>query len=384
MVPILVATSMLNDSFSLEDMLSRVDPKRLKATVEKLASYPTRNTLSPHCKESCEWLASEMRKIPGLQVELWKYTLKKSRRVPKDQDAYEVIATLPGKTDRTILVGGHIDSLNLKIGPLDGPAPGANDDASGVALVLELATVLSGRQYNQTLKFVAFSGEEQGLLGSAALAERAKAENWKLEAVFSNDTVGSSSNSAGRKDAKHVRIFSDEQPEHESRELARWIDWRVRETVKGFGISLVLRKDRFGRGGDHTPFAERAYSAVRFIEVCEEFTRQHTPEDLPKYMDFGYLANVTRANLSALIALAECGPQPESVHLKMDQGPDTTLLWKKSPGVQYRVYWRRTVSATWEGAALVGAVDEHTIRGVNKDDHFFGVGADGGIPVVVK
>jgi hypothetical protein len=291
-----------------------------------------------------------------MQVEVWSYGLKKGRRVPQDQEAYQVIATLPGRTDRTVLVGAHIDSLNLKIDPVDGPAPGANDDASGVALVLELAQVLSGRTYNQTLKFVAFSGEEQGLLGSTALAERAKSENWRLEAVLSNDTVGSSGNASGRKDAKHVRVFSDEKPEHESRELARWTELRVRETVKGFSIALILRKDRFGRGGDHTPFADRNFNAIRFIEVCEEFTRQHTPEDLAKYMDFAYLANVTRANLSVIVGLAECGPAPENVRLNMEQGSDTTLKWRSSPGTKYSVYWRKTTSAVWEARIPVGAV----------------------------
>lgn len=365
---------------SISQLVSQVSPERLRATVEKLASYNTRNTLSPTLNEAAEWLAGEYRKIPGIQAEVMSYTLPKGRRVPEDKTVVQVVATLPGETDHRILIGGHMDSLNLQVDPVTGRAPGANDDSSGVAVALELARILAPYKWRQTLVFVGFSGEEQGLNGSRALAKRAKEEGWKLDAVLNNDTVGSSSNKAGQKDTGHVRVFSDEN----DRELARFIEHTVRANVKGFGIKLVLRKDRFGRGGDHTPFSEEGFPAVRFIEVHEEYTRQHTPDDLPEHMDWKYLANVAKADLASMATLAQADEPPTSVHVKLDQSHDTTLTWKGKPGAKYVVYWRDTASAAWQGAIPVGAVETFTIKKINKDDHYFAVGAENGIPVPAK
>lgn len=365
---------------SISQLVSQVSPERLRATVEKLASYNTRNTLSPTLNEAAEWLAGEYRKIPGIQAEVMSYTLPKGRRVPEDKTVVQVVATLPGETDHRILIGGHMDSLNLQVDPVTGRAPGANDDSSGVAVALELARILAPYKWRQTLVFVGFSGEEQGLHGSRALAKRAKEEGWKLDAVLNNDTVGSSSNKSGQKDTSHVRVFSDEN----DRELARFIEHTVRANVKGFGIKLVLRKDRFGRGGDHTPFSEEGFPAVRFIEVHEEYTRQHTPDDLPEHMDWKYLANVAKADLASMATLAQADEPPTSVHVKLDQSHDTTLTWQGKPGVKYVVYWRDTASAAWQGAIPVGAVETFTIKKINKDDHYFAVGAENGIPVPAK
>jgi Zn-dependent M28 family amino/carboxypeptidase len=261
-----------------------------------------------------------------------------------------------------------------------GRAPGANDDASGTALALEIARVMSSRKWTHTLVFVGWSGEEQGLHGSRALAKKAKAEGWKVEAVLSNDTVGSSSNKAGQKDDKRVRVFSDDAETHVSRELARFIEFTVRTEMRDFGVKLVFRRDRFGRGGDHTPFNEEGFNAVRFIEVHEEYTRQHTPDDLPEFMDWAYLANVTRANLAAMGALATAGDPPTNVRIDMRQGLDTTVTWE-GVGPNWVVYWRETTSPTWQGSYKVTGATRFTLQGINKDDHVFAVGAEGGIPV---
>ncbi|MCB8933196.1 MAG: M20/M25/M40 family metallo-hydrolase [Fimbriimonadaceae bacterium] len=376
-------------TLDIQTMVRDVDPARLRATVEKLSSFHTRNTTSPTLKESVDWLADEYRKIPGLQVEVMPYAAEKSRRVPEEIQAYQVVAVLPGKTDRRILVGGHMDSLNLQEDAKTGRAPGANDDGSGTALALELARVMAGRPWNQTLVFVAFSGEEQGLLGSKALAERAKAEGWKLEAVFSTDIAGSSSNLNGQSDKEHVRVFSDdpdpagENPQ-QSRELARFIEWATRGKIPGFGAHLVLRRDRFGRGGDHTSFSSLGFSAVRFTEVFEEFTRQHGPEDKIEYMDFEYLANVTRLNLVAMASLAQAAEAPTRVRYNPRQSHDTTLTWTATPGTEYEVLWRDSASTTWEDSRRVGAVSTATIEKVNKDSHFFAVAAIGGLPVAAR
>lgn len=374
----------------LKSLIAQVDSRRLRATVEKLASYNSRNTLSPTLNEAAEWLASEFRNIPGVEVELMKYIAPKSRRIPEDKEVVQVVATLKGETDHRLLIGGHLDSLNLQVDAATGRAPGANDDASGVAVALELARVMSGSKWKQTLMFVGFTGEEQGLLGSGALAARAKVENWNLDAVLSNDTVGSSSNKAGQKDEKQIRVFSDEvpvepdAPKHASRELARFIEWAARDQVPNFGVKLVLRKDRFGRGGDHTPFAQAGYNAVRFIEVHEEYTRQHTPDDLPEHMDWNYLSNVAKTNLAAMATLAKAGPAPTNVRIKLDQSHDTTLTWKAAEGVSYVVYWRDSASAVWQGHFNAGKVGEYTVKQINKDDHFFAVGAENGIPVAAR
>lgn len=376
--------AMLNEPPALSAMISEVSESRLRGTVEKLASYPTRNTLSTGLTDSCEWIADEFRKIPGVEVEVMRYIAPAGRRIPEDREVVQVIATIPGTTDRTYLMGGHIDSLNLQVQPTEGPAPGANDDASGVAASLEACRILARQKWPCTLKFVAFSGEEQGLLGSTALAKRAVDEKWNLEGVLSNDTIGSSGNIAGQSNTKQVRVFSEEGDTHNSRELARVIEWTVRHTVPNFDIKLVLRRDRFGRGGDHTPFVQQNFNAVRFIEVHEEFTRQHTPDDRVEFMDFAYLAQVTRANIAALASLANSGVAPTNVRVVRDQGHNTTVSWEATPGVKYTLYWRDTGSTEWDAAIPVGEASRHTVELVNKDDHFFAVGADGGIPVVAE
>lgn len=381
------------------DLVALVSPDRLKATVERLASFHTRNTNSPQLTGAAERLAEQFRAVPGVEVELMRYTIQQGRRVPETKEVVQVVATLKGETDRVILVGGHLDSLNFQGDPLTARAPGANDDASGVALALELARVMSRKKWKHTLVFVGFTGEEQGLLGATALAQRAKEEGWTIDAVLNNDTVGSSSNKNGQSDATRVRVFSEESEQHQSRELARFIEWVTREKVPHsgvrlgpmqnreqsdwFGIKLVFRRDRFGRGGDHTPFANAGFPAVRFIEVHEEYTRQHTEEDLPEFMDFEYLANVTRMNLVAMAALANAGAQPRNVRIDRRQGHDTRLTWDGDDGVKYVVYWRETTSPVWQGAIPVGAVNEYTVSKVNKDDHEFAVGAEGGLPVPV-
>lgn len=364
--------------------LPDVDQSRLRATVEKLSSYNTRNTNSPELIHAAGWLADEFRKIQGMQVELMPYTVEAGRRIPATKEVVQVVATLPGRTDRRIIIGGHLDSYVVEGDPMTAHAPGANDDASGVALALEIARLMAGQKWENTMVFVGFTGEEQGLLGSTALAKRATAEGWTIDAVLSNDTVGSSRNKNRQSNTKQVRVFSDESPDHECRELARYVEWVGRQKMKGFGAKLVLRADRFGRGGDHTPFSRENFNAVRFIEVHEEYTRQHTTDDLVQHMDFGYLANVTKLNLAIATELASAAPQPTEVRIDRAQGHDTRLTWTALAGVKYVVYWRDSGSAAWQKAREVGAVGEAIIQKVNKDDHFFAVGAVGGLPVAAR
>ena len=283
------------------------------------------------------------------------------------------------------MVGGHLDTINLGGDPLTAIAPGVNDDGSGVALTLESARILSQKKWHNTLVFIAFSGEEQGLFGSTALAERAKKEKWNVDAVLSNDTVGSSM-SSDIKDKKRVRLYSEEVtdpklPQHNSRELARFIEWNSRGKLGGFSPWLVFRKDRFQRGGDHTPFNILGFTAVRFVEAVEWLEHQHTEKDTLDWIDFGYLSNVTKMNIMTMEALAMADDAPTNVRYDLKQAHDTTIHWKSKPGVKYVGYWRETTSPTYQGAIPVGEVDSFLVKGKNKDDHTFAVGAEGGIPI---
>lgn len=386
----------------IPDLAQQVDASRMRAVVEKLASYHTRNTLSATMPEAAAWLADQYRAIavrvpvgPGeeqtksVQAELMEYIIPKGRRVTEDRKVVQVVARVAGKdSQRSIGVGGHLDSLNLQVDAATGFAPGANDDASGVALALEMARILTPLDLQNGAMYVGFTGEEQGLHGSRALAKKCKADGVLVDAFLNNDTVGSSVNKAGQRDEKRVRVFSDEatpeNPNNKSRELARFIEWITRDRVKDFGIKLVFRRDRFGRGGDHTPFHEEGFAAVRFIEVHEEYTRQHTPDDLIEHMDFAYLANVARMNVLAMASLMQAGEPPSDVRVVRDQSHDTTVTWKATEGVCYTVYWRETTSPIWQDCVHVGEESKATVKQVNKDDHIFAVGAEGGIPVEVS
>ncbi len=377
-----------------------VDESRMKALIEHLAAFNTRNTSTPELEQAANWVADEFRKIPGLQVELFKYDIFEGPRVPVDKTVVEVVATLPGKTDHRVIIGGHLDSINMTRGAdvYTARAPGANDDLSGVALTMESARLMSQKQWNDTLVFVAFSGEEQGLFGSAALAKYAKAQNWKIDGVLSNDMVGNSADVHGNKDEHHVRVFSEDKPTHDSREFARYVEWledtrredlffdpnleRKRNSRPAHAIKLVFRKDRFGRGGDHSSFNDQGFTAIRFVDVFEEWTRQHTPLDLPKSVDFRYLANNTRADILAASALANAGPPPTRVRVTRDQSQTTTITWQGT-GDSFVVYWRDTANPTWEEARVFKG-NKAVINNVNKDDHIFAVGAPGGIPVIAQ
>ena len=370
-------------SLLLSHLTSEVSKDSLRQTLTHLSTYPTRNTNTPELEKAAEWVASEFKKIPGLRVELMRYDVKKGRRVVADKSVVQVVATLPGESDKKVIVGGHLDTINLTGDPLTAIAPGINDDGSGVALTLECARILSQKRWRNTLVFVAFSGEEQGLFGSGALAERAQKESWKIEAMLNNDTVGASQGPSKLKDKKRVRLYSEESTDHNSRELARFIEWETRNKVKGFSPWLVFRKDRFQRGGDHTPFNIKGFNAVRFVEAIEYLTHQHTDKDTLEGIDFDYLANVVRLNLISLSSFASAADAPTNVRYDAKQAHDTIVRWNSQPGVSYRVYWRESSSSVWQGMVEAGEKNEVTIKGKNKDDHVFAVGAVGGVPISV-
>jgi Zn-dependent M28 family amino/carboxypeptidase len=351
------------------------EKQRLVEIVSKLASFHTRNTLSSGHREAADWIEAQYQAL-GLRTEQMEYILPVGKRVAEPTGATQVLAFLPGKTDRRIIVSAHFDTLNLSEDQATGRAPGANDDASGIAVGLETARVMADTIWENTVVFAAFSGEEQGLCGARALAKRAKEEGWEIDAVLNYDMVGNAGNLRGKREDSQVRCFSDDQ----SRELARWLEWLVRDEDFGFGLKLVLRHDRFGRGGDHTPFNQEGFRAVRFTEVYEDYSLQHTANDLPESVDFDLLAGVARANMVCTRALATATSQPTEVKKSRENGHDTKIVWSGPDSAT--VLWRETTSARWEHCHEAKG-GEAVLQDVTIDDNEFAV-TTGGIPVVAS
>jgi Zn-dependent M28 family amino/carboxypeptidase len=339
-----------------------------------------------------------------MTVEKQSYEQAKAPRVPQPTIITNVVATLKGSqpesTDRIYVVSGHYDSMCNTPTDAKCDAPGANDDASGTAAVLEMARVMAKYEFDATIVFMAVAGEEQGLLGSTHFAEEAKKKNWNVDAMFTNDIVGNTLGGNGLRDRGNVRVFSEGVPSNEtdaeattrrsvggendsaSRQLARFIKEIGDSFVPQFKVMLIYRRDRYGRGGDHIPFLERGYPAVRFTEVNEEFRHQHQNVrvengvqfgDLPEFVDFAYVANVARVNAASLAALA-CAVATEGVYdFAARLSNDTDLRWdaNKEPDLAgYEIVWRDTTSAVWTNSKAVGNVTSFTMKGMSKDNYF--------------
>lgn len=383
-------------------LIEEVSPERLMATVEKLASFETRNTLSTTTDPTRgigaarEWIFQEFESYsPRLQVEFDTHQVAAGGRIAKDIELRNVVAILPGKSERRIYVGGHYDSFAFledrrqdSWGPdQDRYAPGANDDASGTALTMELARVFaqSGIEFDATLVFIAFAGEEQGLIGAALHADRAVEEGWTIDAVYNNDMIGNSTGGNGAVDSWTVRVFSEGPEDSPSRQLARHIRRFASRYVPSHHVRLIAREDRFGRGGDHTPFNQRGFTAVRLTESKENYERQHTILDTPDGVDPEYLAQNARVNLAS-IATAALAPPAPNVMSRWGQpmlgrgasGYDAHLRWEPSPGaVGYRIYWREAWGPDWEHELEVGDLTEVVLTDLSIDDYIFGVAAIG-------
>jgi putative aminopeptidase FrvX len=402
--------------------LSEISPGQIQSDIEKLVSFQTRSTISAQDAASIskgqgigaarEWIKSEFerysRECSGcLKVETDTFTQDASERVPTPVGITDVFAVLKGTnaedSKRIALVTGHYDSRNSD--PLDktGFAPGANDDASGTAVSLECARVLSKLKFPGTIIFLTVAGEEQGLYGSKHIAELAKAQGWQIEAVLNNDIVGGDQ-SPGQ-DPKVLRLFSESIPDNAtgaqlrmiralggendspSRELARYIAQTAR--IYGIRVSLLLefRRDRYLRGGDHISFNEAGFPAVRFTEFQENYAHQHQNVraengieygDLPKFVDFDYVANVARVNAAALASLAAAPAPPRNVRLETKALVNSsTLLWEASAdgrATGYEILWRATAAPDWEHSQSTGNVLKATIP-VSKDNVIFAVQA---------
>jgi len=402
-------------------ILSEIDARNIERTVRKLVSFGTRNTLSAQDNPTRgigaarDWLKDEFQKIAQgsggrLTVELQSFEQPKAARIPEPIMITNVVATLKGtkaaSTARTYVVSGHYDSMCKESTDAVCDAPGANDDASGVAAVVEMARVMSRHDFEATIVFMAVAGEEQGLLGATYFAEQAKQKGMAIEAMFTNDIVGNTLGGNGVRDRKTVRVFSEGVPSNEtteeaatrrgtggendsaSRQLARFIKEVGATYLPAFNVQMIYRRDRYLRGGDHIPFLERGFPAVRFCETHENYNHQHQNVrtengvvygDLPEFVDYPYIAEVARLNAAALATLALAPARPKEVGLLTRRlTNDTDLQWTANTDEDlagYEIVWRETVSPVWTHARMVGNVTSYTVKGMSKDNYFFGVRA---------
>jgi hypothetical protein len=381
-------------------LLDQVSEDRLKATVERLAGFQTRNTMSSVDRPGFgigaarEWILQEMRNYsPRLQVSFDQHLAPAGGRIPAPTDLRNVMAILPGRSERRVYVSGHYDTVaraeeQLTSGNrFDNPAPGANDDGSGTALTMELARVFaqSGIEFDATLVFIALAGEEQGLVGARLHAEGARANNVRIEAVFNNDIVGNIYGGRGAVDGWTVRVFSDGPEDSRSRQLARFIQRTGALYMPSHKVRLIAREDRFGRGGDHTPFHQLGYAAVRFTESKENYDRQHTIHDTADGVYPPYLARNARVNAAGVATLALAPAAPAVMDRggnpmlgRQPSGYDARLRWEASPGAAgYRIFWREAWGVDWQHELYVGNVTEFVMRDISIDDYIFGVAAVG-------
>ena len=400
-------------------MMNEISAARLEADVRKLASFGTRNTLSAQDNPTRgigaarDWLYAEFQKISEacggcLTVEKQSFEQPVAPRIPKPTILTNVVATLKGTSDpdRIYIVSGHYDSMCTS--PTDGEcdAPGANDDASGTAAVVELARVMSKRKFDATIIFMAVAGEEQGLLGAAYFAEQAKQKGMNIEAMITNDIVGGVTTLKNSPHRNRLRIFAEGVPSDETqqqaatrrsiggendsqaRQLARYIKEQSDRYMKDFRAWIIYRRDRFGRGGDHIPFLERGFAAVRFTEPDEDYTHQHQNVrtengkfygDTPEFVDYKYLANATRINLIALASIANAPAKPKNVGVVTGRlTNDTELRWDANTDADiagYEIAYRDTSAAEWTNFIPAGNATSFTVKNMSKDNYFFGVRA---------
>jgi len=401
-----------------------VSQSRLETTIRALAGFGTRHSLSATddpkrgIGAARRWIKARLDACAAeagarLKVEFDEFVQEPSARVPKAVPMVNVVATLEGVDPvakaRTLVVSGHYDSMCSNVMNSECDAPGANDDASGTAVVMELACVFAKSRFPATLVFMAVAGEEQGLLGATHWAKVAHERGVNVEAMITNDIVGNAHDDTGRRDATVLRLFAEGVPadkqvseewqqrlatggENDSapRELARTIRDAALRYVPEMTVKIVYRRDRYLRGGDHIPFLAEGFTAVRFTEAHEDFRHQHQDVrivdgvqfgDLPQFVDFEYLSRVARVNAAALASLASAPSAPVGVRIEtMRLENQTTLSWRANPepGIAgYEIVWRETTAPFWQAPSFVGNVTRASVP-MSKDDYLFSVRAVGG------
>ncbi len=395
-------------------------PARIEADIRKLVSFGTRHTLSSQTHPTrgigaaTRWIHEEFERISRacggcLEVREVRGVVQGETRIPEPVEVVSVIAIQRGTADpdRYVIMSGDIDSRVTDVMNATADSPGANDNASGVAGTLEAARVLTQHRFPGSIVYAAFAGEEQGLFGGRFLAEEAKRDRWRIEAVLNNDMIGNIAGINGVVDNTTARVFAEgtraTETEEEARarrftggevdsptrNLARYID-RMAGYVPNLDVMMIYRLDRFGRGGHHRPFNDLGYPAVRVMETNEHYDRQHQDlrtEDGRVYgdtidgVDFDYAAKLTALNAVSLAGMAWAPPPPAEVTIEGAVTADTTLKWARPDARQapnlagYKVYWRLTTEPQWTHSRWVGNVAEYTLENVVIDNYFFGVAA---------
>jgi hypothetical protein len=358
------------------------------------------------------WIKAELERCGAgrLDVQFQSHVHPVANRISRPTEIVNVVATLPGtqpaSKDRYYVVSGHYDSRVTDVMNYTADAPGANDDASGTAAVIEMACVMSRHKFDASLVFMTVAAEEQGLYGSGDYAAKAKAAGMNIAGMLNNDIIGSSHDENGKLDNAQVRLFAEGVPpvkettpalrtllqtggENDSitRQLARHVKETGERYVPDFKVNIIYRRDRYLRGGDHSPFLDAGYAAVRFTEPHEDFNHQHQDlrtengrkvGDLVEYVDPEYVAQVARVNAASLASLALAPAVPQDVKVKtanLDNGTD--LVWKANtePDLAgYRIVWRDTTAPQWQGSKFVGNVTTYRVD-LSKDNLLFGVQA---------
>lgn len=400
----------------IQAMTAAVSAADLQAIDKHLVDFGTRNAFSETASTSTrgvfaarDWLRSQFEAIAKetggrMTVSYDTYVQPKTERTPRDVTISSVVAVLKGDDPdgRTYVMSSHYDSRNSEGNNATMDAPGADDNGSGTSAVLEAAKAMAKTQFHGTIVFACFDGEEQGLFGSGHYAQTLKAQGVKVLGDLNNDIIGASVGPHGEKAPYVVRVFSQALPvdakvafvnavgsENDSpaRELARYAKSAGEQYVKPMNGQLIYRADRFLRGGDEESFLDQGFPAMRFVEKYENFNHQHQNVrveggvqfgDLMKYVDYDYLARVTRMNVATLASLALAPEQPEKVELvTANLGYDSTLRWQTVPhAVSYEILWRETTSPVWQNSKNVGNVAQATVP-VSKDDYILGVRAVG-------
>jgi hypothetical protein len=399
----------------LREIAGAPDPEQLRATIEALVGFGTRHTLSDTALPTRgigaarRWAQSRFEQIShdcGSCLAVFAPSQSVTGvRAPQGAEIVDVVAIQKGSNDRerVMVLTGHIDSRVSDVMNASADAPGADDDASGVAVVIEAARILSRYKFPATIVYGVLSGEEQGLYGGQLLADYAKLQHWRVEADLNNDIVGASIGQNGVADNTRVRVFSEgtrdtetaEDAKHRrfeggendsaSRNVARYAKTVAEAYLPNWTVALIYRLDRFGRGGDHAAFNAVGFPAVRFTENAEDYRHQHQDlrteggvdyGDTIDHVDFSYLARVTATNALAAASMASAPPPPMEVKIAGAVTPDTQLSWTAAPGsaaVNYRVYWRDTTEAAWTHSRDAGNVGTLTLANMSIDDSAFGV-----------
>jgi len=426
----------------IEAVLNSIQPGQIKAYDDKLVSFGTRSTLSDTVSDTRgigaarRWIAGEMGKCAAkskgrMTVSLDEHIEPVGPRVPQPTNIVNVVATLKGTAspERVLVVSGHYDSRATDVMDAVSDAPGANDDASGSAAVIAMACAFAPYSWPATLVFMNVAGEEQGLLGAEHWAQRAAQEHRNIIGMLDNDIIGSPVGDQGQRDDMQVRLFADgfspllktvldaqkgeptaaqirsieeskkmiatmiksggmeDTPTHQ---LGRYLKDAAETWLPGFHVNLINRRDRYLRGGDHLPFLERGYAAVRFTEPFENFAHQHQNVriekgvqfgDLTQFVDVAYVARVAQANAAGMASLAQAPIQPLDVGMQVSElSNDTSLIWTAPQDESiagYRIVWRAPDATIWQYTKDVGKVEQYTLKGISKDNYVFGVASVG-------